>query len=309
MGGRVFISCGQATAEEQQAAASVGDWFKRRGFDPYIAIETQGIQDVNSGIIGELKKADYYVFIDFAREPLSGKEVSRGSLFTNQELAIAYVLGFEDVIFLQQEGVELEGLLKYMVANPVKFTGSSELPALLDRLVTDRRWKPTHSRHLVVTNLRWLGPAEEITYNDGPGNHWHAKPLYVDVENRREDIGAEKMKLRLAFVTSENGERLPSLDRSPLKATGRFGFEHDIWPKSHEAFDLLSIDTRAPHRIYLYSALDVRPRPPLLEQLGIYKLDFEGWALGFPLLRFSVVLKMTDDPRTTTADLDPRHWE
>ena len=144
MPGRVFISCGQSTCEEREIASQVRDWFRNEGFDPYVAIQTQSIQDVNSGIIGELKAADYYVFIDFRREQLvvKDREVWRGSLFTNQELAIAYLLGFEKVLFLQQEGIECEGLLKSTASNAKRFTNQFEVPELVKELVRERQWVP-----------------------------------------------------------------------------------------------------------------------------------------------------------------------
>jgi hypothetical protein len=63
MSARVFISCGQATPEERGAATAVEGWFRGEGFEPYVAITTQSLEDVNSGIIEELKRADYYVFV------------------------------------------------------------------------------------------------------------------------------------------------------------------------------------------------------------------------------------------------------
>ena len=55
MPGKIFISCGQANSAEVWIANKVSDWLKTKGYEPYIAIETQSIQDVNSGIIGNLK--------------------------------------------------------------------------------------------------------------------------------------------------------------------------------------------------------------------------------------------------------------
>jgi len=41
MSARVFISCGQATSAERKAAAAVKQWFHKRGFDVYVAIQAQ----------------------------------------------------------------------------------------------------------------------------------------------------------------------------------------------------------------------------------------------------------------------------
>jgi len=50
MAGKVFISCG-SLPNERKLANKVRSWFKSKGFSPYVAIEAQSIEDVNSGII------------------------------------------------------------------------------------------------------------------------------------------------------------------------------------------------------------------------------------------------------------------
>ena len=53
----------------------------------------------NYDIFDQFEKSDYFVFIDFKRENLSSKPaVHRGSLFSNQELAIASFLEIPAVI-------------------------------------------------------------------------------------------------------------------------------------------------------------------------------------------------------------------
>ena len=72
MSAKVFISCGQSTKEEKQAAKDVETWFKAKGFHPYVARKViTGITDLNRWVIEELKSSDYFVFINFAREEIS----------------------------------------------------------------------------------------------------------------------------------------------------------------------------------------------------------------------------------------------
>ena len=95
MPAKVFISCGQASPAEKQITDSLAKWFSSQGFSPYVAIQVQSILDLNGGIIGNLKTSDYYLFVNLRRERLKRfpRSEYRGSLFTNQELAIAYALG------------------------------------------------------------------------------------------------------------------------------------------------------------------------------------------------------------------------
>ncbi len=53
MRARVFISCGHREGERDIAHA-IAEWFSSQGFRPYVALQAQSIQDVNSGTIGEL---------------------------------------------------------------------------------------------------------------------------------------------------------------------------------------------------------------------------------------------------------------
>src|SRR5690349_20052762 len=96
---RVFISCGQSTPEEQQTANKISAMLEERGFAPYVAKNVQTVFEIDSGIIRELKNSDCYLLITFCREKLRKAEF-RGSLFSNQELAIAYALGFEPKILV-----------------------------------------------------------------------------------------------------------------------------------------------------------------------------------------------------------------
>jgi hypothetical protein len=115
-----------------------------------------------------VRASDFYVFIDFRRERLgtSRPPVYRGSLFTNQELAIAYILDFENAIFLQQEGIELNGILRYMGSNSERFKRTDEVPHLVRALVNDRHWDVRYTRHLEVGELQWSPP---LLYGDHTG--------------------------------------------------------------------------------------------------------------------------------------------
>lgn len=216
MAARVFISCGQRDGERQIARA-VAEWFTAEGFRPYVALEVQSIQDVNSGIIGELRRSDYYVFIDFRREPLgvsSGKQEYRGSLFSHQELAIAYALGFEHAIFFREAGVRLEGVCAFMTSNATEFEDHSVVPTLVAEAARRRGWTPDYSRNLVVGPLRWS--EQPIQYGDLRGRF-----LYIDIRNQRPDFGATGAVARLAALHLDGKEREPSPNRSPLKVTGQ----------------------------------------------------------------------------------------
>jgi hypothetical protein len=282
----IFISCGQATKAERSAAEAVRKALVGLGFNVYVAIQAQSIEDVNAGIIGQLKRADYFIFIDFKRESFGWFKGARGSLFTNQELAIAYLLDFEHVLFFQEMGIRLEGLLQYMGSNATRFANATELPRLITDAVgkSGRNWSPDYSRHLIPL-LRWT--ASFVTYGNLSGYF-----LQVDLENRRTDLAAFDTVARLETI---NGVACD--DRSLLKATGYPGYTQIVWPASHSGFDLFVVDHANHANILLNSALDLSPKPPIISGHGVYRLQYAVMAREYPTLYFGLELTVDGSPK------------
>ncbi len=289
MPGKVFISCGQANLNEKKLAGKVKSWFKSKGYSPYVAIEAQSIQDVNSGIINELINSDFYVFINLKRgvaRDRYNRPIYGYSLFTNQELAIAYYLKFPKAIFFQQSCLPLEGLSKYMLSNAALFKNGHDLLDKVKKAVKNRDWTPTYTRHLIPKNLKW---SKEIpTHTDNVRNRYNnCKVLQVYIENRRDDIASFNVVARLDYI-EYNGRKRISPDRTLLKPTDQLYFKQVILPKDVCKFDLLLIQRGEPKNLYLLSMLDTYPREAIIKKGGTYNLYYSVVAEGFPLLNFVV---------------------
>ena len=300
MAGRIFISCGQADPKEIAVATELSSWFKKEGYDPYVAIQTQSILDLNNGIISELKRADFYLFVNFRRDKIAtgAQTFYRGSVFTNQELGIAYAMGFAKCLFVNQKDVKREGIFQYMVSNTPEFDQLDDVISIVKTAVAAAGWQPTYSRNLVYQNLRWSG---HFGYRDHTGAR-NVKVLHIDISNNRPDQGASNTVARMKSITT-NGITSSAPDRSHLKCSGAPGYSNTIWPNDHVAFDLLSIDLGNQSNIYLHSALDVVPRVPIIQKSGSYKLEYEVFAESFPAISFLVELVVTGNEATTTAKL------
>jgi hypothetical protein len=122
---RVFISCGQSReSDEIQVANGIAARLEKLGFDPYIAVAEQTLRGLKENIFEQLRKSEYFLFVDFKRELLVSMEsqVCRGSLFSHQELAIASFLNI-DVLAFQEKGVkQTDGLLQFLQTNCISFT-------------------------------------------------------------------------------------------------------------------------------------------------------------------------------------------
>jgi hypothetical protein len=303
MPSKVFISCGQATQQERDAANEVANYFRSLGFYPYVATQVQSIPDLNQGIIEELKSSDYYLFINFRREQIlqnTGNSTSlfRGSLYTNQELAVAYAYGFEKMLFLNQRNTERGGMFGIIVSNSPEFDDYSDVIPAVQSAVTSADWLITYSRHLAASDLRW-GPL--LRYRDHTGERV-GKTLHINIANNRPDKAATHCAARLFNVTCPaTGDSYESPDKSPLKVSGQSGYFQAVWPSNHGAFDLLNVDNEKFPFVFLNSALDVSPRQPIIRDLGTFHLKYEVYSENFPKLSFVIKLKL--EPSGPSASL------
>lgn len=297
MKSKVFVSCGQATDEERRTAGRICQLLKKLGFQPYLAIQAQTIKDINGGIIRELKDSDYYLFVNFRRERLPGgkphgKSEFRGSLFSNQEFAIAYALDFDKFLVINQNGIKPEGMLRYVGLNTKAFANHSDCLAVVQQTLRLAKWKPDYSRRLKADGLVF----RRVTYGSPTGQILGGEFLYLDIHNARPDIAALETTGRLVEYGKSGHALQPSHIRSPLKASGRPGFAHTIFPKSHEAFDLLCVGSLnspqglADTGVFLNSALDA-PWTKLRMANGKWTMRYEFFAIDFPLL--SVTIELT----------------
>lgn len=301
MPSKVFISCGQGDDEERQITSQIKTWLIGQGYNPYVAIETQSIQDVNTSIIGNLKTSDYYIFIDFAREKIGRKNCSpifRGSLFTNQELAVAYMLEFDEVLYLQQNNVKLEGIGKYLLSNALPFKRKSEVPSLIETTVVKKGWNPSYSRHLTLGQPIYAG---EWEYGDHTGSYsdhiWH-----LSVKNLRHDIAAFDTVARLNEIVAANGNTIQTRDRNFLKWAGKkAAYSVTILPMDECGFDLFALDQANNSLLRLHSEEDKPPRQPIITIPGRYVLHYQLFSKGFPMLEFNLQLNLTGNYGTTGA--------
>ena len=122
---RVFISCGQRTDREIKIGKAVQDYFLGRDFEAYFAEKVHSSDALTENIFKFLRQSEYFVFIDFKREEIKEGEF-RGSLFVNQELAIATFLRLQGLGFCEK-GVKREGILHYHIYNAFPFKDETEI--------------------------------------------------------------------------------------------------------------------------------------------------------------------------------------
>jgi hypothetical protein len=245
-------------------------------------------------ITKELRSSDYYLFIDFQRETKGENELSC-SLFTHQELALAHHLGFQEMIAFQQEGAPFEGFIKYVLSNPEHFANEDDLLHKIRELVKQRQWNPSYSRNLVISNEGFTPP---LSYADHTGSTIQ-RVYQVKVENRRPDVAAVGAICILDYIINKSdGNKIISPDRSYLKWAAQHGYERTILPDDYGIIDAFAVRADMPG-LFLHSLRDT-PRESIISDAdGEYGLYYKLFSQGFPLVDFSVKVKINWRPPNT----------
>lgn len=179
---RVFISCGQRTAREIKIGKDVQDYFISREFETYFAERVHSSDALTENIFRFLSQSEYFVFIDFKREKIKrkilGKEF-RGSLFVNQELAIATFLRLQGIGFCEK-GVKREGILDYHIYKPFPFEDGTEIIKILEK--ETKKWDTNSLNELeIIYDPKTTSKNYSYTIN----SQTHLSDWYhLEIENR-----------------------------------------------------------------------------------------------------------------------------
>jgi len=142
---RVFISCGQWNDREIAIGRSVQRYLSER-FDTYFAERVHSSDALTTNIFRALRNSEYFVFIDFKRDKISNEQY-RGSLFVNQEIAIATFLGLSGAGFCEKY-VKREGILQHHIYNASEFEDGTQIINQLQEITGN--WDPTSVNELEI---------------------------------------------------------------------------------------------------------------------------------------------------------------
>lgn len=245
---RVFISCGQKPGEER-IAAKVRDLVRDElGFCPYLAVEVHSSQSLTGGIYQKLTTADYFLFIDFARDEIKSGGW-RGSLFSNQELGIASYLDIDTIPFLQ-EGIPLEGILKYIQGNPIRFHSDEELLEKIPHEIRAAAWNPQSRKELEIGRDPNEYTLATVPAKDQNGRNLQAPVHYfhLTLANRHWRLLATNCIVHVTEIVAQD----PKSERRP--DTVEMKFKHvtspavAVPPRSKREFDGVLVPLGNPSR-------------------------------------------------------------
>jgi hypothetical protein len=189
----IFISCGQYAEGEKQLGKQICSLLAglRPDVTPYFAEDQSTVEGLSNQVLKALHRAAGFICVMHKRGDLEtpeGKTITRGSVWVEQEIAIAAFMNHVldrsiPVLFYKQAGVHLEGIRSVLLMNPrVEFTQESQVLADLRLALPSAAFAPFNSYDVVpIVSYRRLG-------GRGNGDH-HVYELKADVKN----VGTERV--------------------------------------------------------------------------------------------------------------------
>lgn len=300
MRARVFISCGQSKeTDEEQIAHRISERLIALGFDPYVAVEEQTLRGLTENIFEQLRKSEYFVFVDFKRELLSGTRVHRGSLFSHQELAIASFLDINTIVAFQETGVKTDdGMLRFLQMNAVQFTDRHTLPNVVADTIHQRGWEPNWRNELVLE--REPQEFSEVSAIFPDGSSHPTRFFHINVHNCHREKLATNCNVYLERAIKRPNTIIP-LKTIEFKWAGVQFPSVGIAARTLRSFDAFHILRAHPTRLrfnVFTDASDYYPR--FLEETGEYELSYLVTAENFPPARGSFILVLNNVLDKTT---------
>jgi hypothetical protein len=305
MNAKIFLSCGQKH-EEQELANRIAKRLETlrapgksgpdAGFHCYVAVADQSLDGLRENIFHQLETSEYFVFLDFKRDPLGDSGEFRGSLFTNQELAVASYLSKPAILF-QEAGVrQLDGMLSVFHANLTIFDDRRRLEdqvaaAVLEKLQSGE-WSTNWSDELVieVPTIRF-SKSGEARPGSPPGliEYYH-----LGVRNQHNAKVALNCCVLLESIVARDGSAaVRPFDPVELKWAGApLTLPNVIIPASAmRRFDCFKIRHDAPDRIEFYTLTDATEFSPVITHPGIYDITYCVSSSNMDLARRTVTIQ------------------
>ena len=223
------------------------------------------------------------------------KEVHRGSLFSNQELALASFLEI-DVIAAREEGVKREdGILQFLQVNPISFKDRGVLASKIMELVRKRGWSPSWRNEVVLESTSSTDNVRVVT----AGNRL-AKYFHINVRNRHRDKLATNCYAYLEKAVRLRPKTDISLKTVEFKWAGTWIPSVGIAPGGARAFDAFLIFHDSPTELSFSALSDSSEFVPIVEGQGNYELSYVIIADNFPPARASFRLTLNRSLDKTT---------
>jgi len=282
---KVFISCGQnKDSGEVDVAIPIARTLEELGFEPYVAFQEQTLSGLRDNIFSHLSTSEYFLFVDFQREQFANSPDHRGSLFSNQELAIASYLDIEVIAFRQKGVRELDGMTRSLQLNADTFDDPWELPEMVRNKVKQVEWNAGWKNMLAIS--RDPNEYTDGYVNIGTNNLRQARFFHLKVEN----LNSRKIALGCtAYV--EAATNLKQNTPIPLKTVeikwaGYTMPSAAIMPnRSYRELDAFYVFPPGAHNLLFHCFTDSGYFMQPIQGPGDYQLTYAVISENFPIAR------------------------
>ncbi len=276
----------QLTIPELTIAKEIGEKLEELGFEPYISLEQQTLQGVKEAIFSRLENVEYFLFIDFKREQLYDEgdsdflsEEYRGSLFSNQELAIATFQGLE-VLAFQEKGIKnQDGVLKFIQANCITFSDRKSLPKIVANEVK-KNWNPNWRNNLFFENEESDFQVERADWAEGV---WFP----IKVVNQHKDKIASHCEAYAERIRDIQNDKMTNLELIELKWKNTSTADVSIPPKQFRCLCGVHVNAHNPNTVWLGINYKIADWEKLhtnyqIRISGDYEIDYVVFSDNFP---------------------------
>jgi len=270
-----------------------------------MATTDQTLLGLRENIFKRLEDADYLVFIDFRREEIklnSGDSIHRGSLFSNQELAIASFLEIPALI-LQENGVkQLDGMLGALQANAKGFSDRSCLPDVVSGLLGEKlrsgEWQ-NQTRNMLSLEIA------DPPYTDArQTNHFMRRFYHIAVHNHHHKKAALYCYAHLDAILNLGTNKKTQLKTIEIKWAGTTLSGVRIGPNSVREFDAINFYLHSPIQPIFWPITDSPEYYPRLDGSGNYLLNFSVVSQNFGTTTKGFVFEYGASPETVKISTD-----
>lgn len=258
---RVFISCGQTRdSEEERIANALKARLERAGFqNPYVAINEQTTSGFKENILSKLEVSEYFIFIDFKREALfssdniellkdhNGRNVHRGSLFSNQELAIAISQDKRIIAFQEDTVKERDGMYSVTQINPIRFSSRDRIIDMVMEKVAENRWDPNWRDEIEMS--REDNDFSDVLYGGDPSKP--ARFFHIRAINRNKYKTARNCVCYIKKVNHQPSGEVHTMQLVEIKWKIIKTADAHIPPQEYRKIDAFFIIKNSYDKIYL----------------------------------------------------------
>lgn len=296
---KVFISCGQSKPREKSIGNSVAKILNESGFEAYFAERVTSLTALTEHIFENLRSSEYFISIDFKRDLLEKNGVFRGSLFVNQEIAIAAFLKIPGIGFYEK-GVKCEGVVRYQIYNPKEFEDGTQIIGFLKDEI--KEWD-LNSLNELSLNLKQSPNSKNVRVNDLQGNHiysadyWHLK--ITNRHNSKHAFTCLGYVTKIIDLNSKEEKYIPSIE---LKWAGISAYSVNIMAGTSRDLDAFHI-IHGPNKLVFSQRPDIDTSNPdyalpVLDP-GKYSIEYTIVSNNFRVSSFTAILDFQDGNNIT----------